>query len=82
MFQIKAATAAEIPVIQELVEQIWRPTYQAILEKEQIEYMVELMYSTATLTKQFAQGQAGSLAPITPTNNKFGSLVASAPGAG
>jgi GNAT superfamily N-acetyltransferase len=57
MFQIKAVTAAEIPVIQELVEQIWRPTYETILEKEQIEYMVELMYSTATLTKQFAQGQ-------------------------
>jgi GNAT superfamily N-acetyltransferase len=56
MFQIKTATSSEIPLIQELVEQIWRPTYQPILTQEQIDYMIVLMYSKETLTKQFAEG--------------------------
>lgn len=56
MFQIKTATANDIPLIQLLVEQIWRPTYQSILTQEQIEYMVELMYGKEALTQQFEQG--------------------------
>lgn len=56
MFKITAAGITDIPVIQSLVEQIWRPTYQSILTPEQIDYMVDLMYSTATLTKQFTEG--------------------------
>lgn len=55
MFKITVAGTADIPVIQLLVEQIWRPTYQSILTPEQIDYMVALMYSTETLTTQFEQ---------------------------
>lgn len=55
MFKITIANIEDIPVIQLLVEQIWLPTYQSILTPEQIDYMVELMYGTATLTKQFAE---------------------------
>lgn len=52
MFHFKIATTADIPVIQLLTEQIWRPTYQPILAPAQIEYMIDLMYSTAALTQQ------------------------------
>jgi GNAT superfamily N-acetyltransferase len=52
MYRIKAATVADIPIIQELTNSIWRPTYQSILTPEQIEYMIGMMYSTDSLTKQ------------------------------
>lgn len=54
---IKGATAAEIPLIQELTEQVWRPTYKDILTPAQIDYMLDLMYSTAALTKQITELQ-------------------------
>ncbi|GAA0542589.1 GNAT family N-acetyltransferase [Chitinophaga japonensis] len=54
---IKDATTADIPLIQTLVEKIWRPTYQAILSSEQISYMLDLMYSTASLTRQMETQQ-------------------------
>lgn len=52
MLQIKDATTADVPLIQSLTETIWRPTYKDILTPEQIEYMIDLMYSTASLTRQ------------------------------
>lgn len=55
MYHIKAATINDIPVIQELTEKIWRPTYQPILTPEQIDYMLEMMYSTASLNKQITE---------------------------
>jgi diamine N-acetyltransferase len=55
MFKITTAAIADIPVIQLLVEQIWPSTYQPILTPEQIDYMVELIYSTPSLTKQFTE---------------------------
>ncbi|MGN7819466.1 GNAT family N-acetyltransferase [Chitinophaga sp. 22536] len=55
MYRVKSTTVADIPVIQELTERIWRPTYQRILEPAQIDYMIDMMYSTAALTKQIAE---------------------------
>jgi GNAT superfamily N-acetyltransferase len=55
MFKIISAGTKDIPVLQLLVEQIWRPTYQSILSPEQIDYMVELMYSPTTLHKQLTE---------------------------
>jgi diamine N-acetyltransferase len=55
MYQIKAATVNDIQVIQDLTEKIWRPTYQPILTPEQIEYMLEMIYSTASLHKQITE---------------------------
>jgi len=54
---VKGATTAEIPLIQELTEQIWRPTYKEILTPAQIEYMLDMMYSTPALTKQMTELQ-------------------------
>ncbi len=55
--QIKDANVADIPLIQELTEQIWRPTYTSILSAEQIVYMLDMMYSTASLTRQMNEQQ-------------------------
>lgn len=57
MYHVKTATVNDIPVIQELTEKIWRPTYQPILTPEQIEYMIDMMYSAASLNKQITELQ-------------------------
>lgn len=54
---IKDATTADIPLIQQLTDRIWRPTYREILTPEQIDYMINLMYSTAALTRQINEQQ-------------------------
>lgn len=54
---IKSATIADIPIIQELTGIIWRPTYQHVLSPAQIDYMLEMMYSTASLTRQIQELQ-------------------------
>lgn len=57
MYTIKKVDVTGIPVIQQLTEQIWRPTYKELLTPEQIDYMLEMMYSTATLTDQIVVQQ-------------------------
>ncbi|RBL92193.1 GNAT family N-acetyltransferase [Chitinophaga flava] len=57
MYRVKSTTVADIPVIQELSKRIWKPTYKSILEPEQVDYMIDMMYSTASLTKQITELQ-------------------------
>lgn len=52
MFEIKNATAEDIPLIRELTFRVWPQTYQGILTPDQIDYMLEMMYSTDSLQKQ------------------------------
>jgi GNAT superfamily N-acetyltransferase len=52
MYQTRDATINDIPLIRELAGKIWKPTYQSILSPEQIAYMLEMMYSPASLEKQ------------------------------
>lgn len=56
MFGIQKATVAEIPLIRALTFQVWPQTYSPILSKEQIEYMLEMMYSEAALQQQMKEG--------------------------
>lgn len=56
MFNIRPAAAADIPLIRELTYQVWPQTYQSILSAEQIAYMLERMYSVASLEKQMEEG--------------------------
>lgn len=49
---ITAATKAQLPIIQKLAYEIWPKTYGGILSDGQIAYMLELMYSIASLEKQ------------------------------
>ena len=49
MFTIRKATSADCGLIHKLAWQIFPETYKEILSKEQIEYMMEWMYSFCLL---------------------------------
>lgn len=48
---IRRASLSDIPLIRNLAERIWPATYESILPKEQIDYMMNLMYSESALQK-------------------------------
>lgn len=50
---ITKATELDIPTIQNLAKESWKDAYSNILEQEQIEYMLDLMYSESTLKTHF-----------------------------
>jgi ribosomal protein S18 acetylase RimI-like enzyme len=52
MLQFKTAAIADIPLIRELTMMVWPQTYRSIISESQIEYMLEMMYSEASLTEQ------------------------------
>lgn len=56
MFNIRNATIEDIPLIRELTYKVWPQTYADLLSKEQISYMLEMMYSVSSLQKQIKDG--------------------------
>lgn len=56
MFTIRNSTTLDIPLIRELTFKVWPQTYAAILSKEQIDYMLEWMYSESSLLQQMKDG--------------------------
>ncbi len=50
--QFRKATILDIPTIQAIAEETWRPTYSHILTEEQTLYMLDLMYHSEILQKQ------------------------------
>jgi len=52
MTLIYPATISDIPLIRELTYKIWPQTYAPILTKEQISYMLDIMYSPTALEQQ------------------------------
>ena len=50
---IKKATIKDIPLIQDLAEKSWRSHYPGIISHEQIDFMLDLMYSEEEITRQF-----------------------------
>lgn len=55
MLSVKKATVIDIPLIRQLTFAVWPQTYNAIISKEQIDYMLEMMYNPATLQKQMEE---------------------------
>lgn len=47
------ATEKDISIIRELAKKSWNSAYANILEQEQIDYMLDLMYSEAVLKSHF-----------------------------
>lgn len=62
MLIIKQAAPEDIPVLREVAFQIWREYYPALLSREQIEYMLEWMYSPEVIRKELAAGVVWDLA--------------------
>jgi N-acetylglutamate synthase-like GNAT family acetyltransferase len=48
----RKALISDIPVIQQIAEKAWRPTYAHILSEEQTLYMLDMMYGTDVLMEQ------------------------------
>jgi ribosomal protein S18 acetylase RimI-like enzyme len=55
MFTVHKAAKADIPLIRELTYAVWPQTYAHLLSKEQIDYMLHMMYSPASLQKQMEE---------------------------
>ena len=55
MLSITKAIATDIPLIRQLTFSIWPQTYSSVISKEQIDYMLEMMYNPATLQKQIEE---------------------------
>lgn len=56
MRSIREAKQEDIPHIRSLAFAIWPETYSSIISSEQIDYMLEMMYSEAALQKQMEEG--------------------------
>lgn len=64
MFTIRKATSADCGLIHKLAWQIFPETYKEILSKEQIEYMMEWMYSLESIRKHPpTDGRRGTCVP-------------------
>jgi len=55
MLSIKNASVADIPLIRELIMQVWPQTYTPILGDEQVNYMLEQFYTPESLEKQMRE---------------------------
>ncbi|MDY3268360.1 MAG: GNAT family N-acetyltransferase [Phocaeicola sp.] len=55
MINIKKATEKDIPLINRMAWIAFPATYKDILKKEQIDYMMEWMYSPANILKQMSE---------------------------
>ena len=62
MVQFKKADRDMIPLIEELAQEIFPATYAPILSSEQIDYMMEWMYSKESLDKQMTEGHVYQIA--------------------
>ncbi|MES1218929.1 MAG: GNAT family N-acetyltransferase [Bacteroidota bacterium] len=56
MFTIRNASLEDIPLIRQLTFGVWPQTYADLLSREQINYMLDMMYSESSLQKQMSNG--------------------------
>ncbi|MFM6947077.1 MAG: GNAT family N-acetyltransferase [Flavobacteriales bacterium] len=54
--EIRLAQLHELPILEKLARAIWPSTYAQIISAEQIEFMLNWMYSTIKLQEQYLQG--------------------------
>jgi len=55
MFEIQKRGDESIPLIRELTFQVWPQTYASILTTEQIDYMLNMIYSAESLKQQISK---------------------------
>ena len=56
MIEIVKANKQYIPIIRSLAQEFWPIAFASILSEQQIKYMMEMMYSPASLEKQMDKG--------------------------
>jgi GNAT superfamily N-acetyltransferase len=57
MYLIKEATTPDVEAILRIANETWWPTYEPILGKEQVAYMLDTLYSTEKIHQQIAEKQ-------------------------
>lgn len=55
METIRKATVNDIPLIRQMAEKVFPETYKNIITPEQCEYMMDMMYSEASLRRQMTE---------------------------
>jgi GNAT superfamily N-acetyltransferase len=55
MQEIKKSSTNEIPLIQQLSKEIWNKVYPTIISQEQIDFMLDMMYSEEALHQQMTE---------------------------
>ena len=71
---IRAATLKDIPHIQSIARSTWPIAYGDIISKDQLDYMLNLMYSDASLLKQMEKGHQFYLFDLVDTPIAFASV--------
>ena len=61
---IRTASKIDIPIIQGIAYATWPSTYGHILSKEQLDYMLDMMYSSSSLENQMSQNITFFLAEL------------------
>lgn len=59
--KFRKAEKSDVQLIAQLADSIWRKHYITIITMEQIDYMLDLMYSAKSLTKQMEEGHEFTL---------------------
>ena len=57
MYTIKEGTPADVDAIIKIAEQTWWPTYEPLLGKEQVTYMLNSIYSPGKIMNQLKSGE-------------------------
>jgi len=71
----RLATAEDIPLLRDLAIRTWRLSYQEMISPEQIEYMLEWMYSAEKIAEEMAGGVLWKLALLDGAPIGYLSLV-------
>lgn len=71
---IRAATLKDIPIIQSIAKTTWPIAYGDIISKDQLDYMLNLMYSDDSLLKQMEIGHQFYLFEMANTPIGFASV--------
>lgn len=71
---LQKATEKDISLIQELAEKSWRANYPGILSDEQIDYMLDLMYSEKEIKLQFQNKNYHYFLILTEENSAVGMM--------
>jgi ribosomal protein S18 acetylase RimI-like enzyme len=74
--KIYTATSNDIPAIQQIAHDTWPSAYGHILSQQQIDYMMELMYSIPSLQKQMEKGHVFFIAEVNDVPVGFASVLA------
>ncbi len=56
--EIRKAALHDLPLIQQLAQEIWWPTYEAYISEAQISFMLTQIYHLDALKAQMAEGHS------------------------